>query len=551
MRKFVYLRPYIILTTFILTLVILAIIFHSESIKITIQHPESLNTAWSYDSQPLAQLPQKIQMDTPQPYTITRTLGDDFSTRQVLMIRTSLSDITIRLDGNIVYEKTFEAGKLPPYASMWHFVELPGHSNQKELSITFYSPYQGISGTINTIYYGSHASLYQYQFQTYGIRLIIGGFVFIVGVLIMLVSLLAQSTSKKGFVSVGLFAILLSLWIIAESRLLQWITGSQLIIGSLAYLVLPLFPIPMAFYLKNHVVRRYKKPFDLLIGVYFVHFMVILCMQLFGIYDFFETVDFSIILLTIGIITAVAILIMEIKKEDNKEAKLFIKMFVFLIVFGFLEFINILMNNYMYTSTFLLIGIAILMLIMLINYGNFMISRYKMSYEKEVYEKLAYQDQLTGAKNRLAYEDDFERFFNQTHQEASLTLIYFDFDDLKAINDIYGHLEGDEVLKKGYQIIEDAFGGKGYCYRIGGDEFACLLTQLSKHALDEKIKDFETQIDQLSQSLKRAFRVSYGYTLNKKTDLKPSDMVKRADDHMYINKCNHKGNCARVTQVKI
>lgn len=539
-------RPYIILILFSILLVLMTLYFHSDSLKIEVESPQTLNQGWTYQGETLPNLPYELNLNQIEPYEIIITLPQSFSTRQVMMIRTSLSDVIVRLDGVIIYEKSFGEGGLPPYASMWHFVELPGHSNDKELSLTFYSPYQNMAGTLNSILYGSHASLLQYQFQTYGVRLFIGIFVFIVGILLMVVSLFSDKTSQKGFSYVGLFAVLLALWMIAESRMIQWITGSQLIIGSLAYLVLPLFPIPLAIYLKKHVMKLYKKPFDYLMILYTLQFFIVLGFQIFGIYDFFETLSISILLITIGIIIAVTLLTLEIKQVSNQEAITFIKMFIFLIVFGLLEFINVLLNNYAYTSTFLLIGIAILVLLILINYGRFLIQRYKMSFEKELYEKLAYDDRLTGAKNRLAYEQDFEKLFDDKKIADQLQLIYLDFDDLKTVNDNYGHLEGDEVLKRGYEVIKETFGLYGECYRIGGDEFACLLIDDHQNIIESQVPIFEEKMTRLSQKMGYNFRVSLGYTSHKASDLKPSDMVKRADDHMYLNKCSFKGNCKRI-----
>ena len=539
-------KPQIILILFSILIVLMAILFRADSLRIEVGAPQSLNHEWTYQGDNIPELPFQLRLNQIEPYEIKVSLPEDFAIRQVLMIRTSLSDIVVKLDGNIIYEKTFEQGGLPPYASMWHFVELPGHSNDKELSLTFYSPYSNMAGTLNTIYYGSYASLLQYQFQTYGMRLIIGIFVLVVGLLLMMVSLFSDKTSQKGFSYIGLFAVLLSLWIIAESRMIQWITGSQLVIGSLAYLVLPLFPIPLAIYLKRQVMQLYKKPFDYLAVIYALQFLFVLMAQIFGLYDFFETLTISIALISLGIVIAVTLLVMEIYKAKNQEAFTFIKMFVFLIIFALLEFINVLLQKYTYTSTFLLFGIAILAFLILVNYGRFMIGRYKMSFEKEIYEKLAYTDQLTGGFNRLAFEHDFENLFRPHNLDEKLYLIYLDFDDLKTVNDTYGHLEGDEVIKQGFHVIQESFKLNGQCYRIGGDEFACLITQIDKNEMNHQIQLFEQKMIELSTKLGREFRVSYGYTEQRATDFKPSDMVKRADDHMYLNKCSFKGNCKRI-----
>lgn len=78
-------------------------------------------------------------------------------------------------------------------------------------------------------------------------------------------------------------------------------------------------------------------------------------------------------------------------------------------------------------------------------------------------------DGLTGLLNQSSY-------LNQT---AALskdgTLIVFDIDDFKQINDNYGHLMGDQCLRVIATCIRKAYSADGYCYRIGGDEFCVLL----------------------------------------------------------------------------
>ena len=78
-------------------------------------------------------------------------------------------------------------------------------------------------------------------------------------------------------------------------------------------------------------------------------------------------------------------------------------------------------------------------------------------------------DNLTGLLNQKSY-------LNIT---ASLsrdgTLVVFDVDDFKAINDNYGHLMGDQCLEVIASCIKKAYSKDGFCYRIGGDEFCVLL----------------------------------------------------------------------------
>ncbi len=97
----------------------------------------------------------------------------------------------------------------------------------------------------------------------------------------------------------------------------------------------------------------------------------------------------------------------------------------------------------------------------------------RMAYEDALVQRANY-DSLTGAMNRVAYMTKVMEELN--HQDAqSMFFLVFDFDAFKAINDTYGHLTGDEVLKQTIQILTRIIEGMGFIGRIGGDEFSAFL----------------------------------------------------------------------------
>ena len=103
--------------------------------------------------------------------------------------------------------------------------------------------------------------------------------------------------------------------------------------------------------------------------------------------------------------------------------------------------------------------------------------------QKLVYlQKMANMDMLTEAMNRNAYEN-MSKYLDEQEIELKTTgVVLLDVDDLKVINDTYGHEKGDEALKLCYQCIRQAFKNEKNCFRIGGDEFAYVY-----HS-EEKIK---------------------------------------------------------------
>ncbi|MBR6301472.1 GGDEF domain-containing protein [bacterium] len=103
---------------------------------------------------------------------------------------------------------------------------------------------------------------------------------------------------------------------------------------------------------------------------------------------------------------------------------------------------------------------------------------------------LSITDELTGLSNRRYFENCFEKEFLRTQRyNNKLTLVMFDIDYFKSVNDTYGHQCGDYVLKQIANAALQTFRKTDTVFRFGGEEFVVILT--------------ETDIDQASIPLER------------------------------------------------
>ncbi|WMS45321.1 EAL domain-containing protein (plasmid) [Acuticoccus sp. MNP-M23] len=89
---------------------------------------------------------------------------------------------------------------------------------------------------------------------------------------------------------------------------------------------------------------------------------------------------------------------------------------------------------------------------------------------------LAHRDVLTGAHNRLTFNDDLVIAANEAGPCRPTSLIAIDLDRFKPVNDIYGHVVGDELLCQVAERMTSLLPSGAKLYRVGGDEFAVLLT---------------------------------------------------------------------------
>lgn len=158
------------------------------------------------------------------------------------------------------------------------------------------------------------------------------------------------------------------------------------------------------------------------------------------------------------------------------------------------------------------------------------------------YKKMAYTDVLTGLNNRTAFELDRKRLQGNLKNYTPLTMLMFDLNNLKEVNDTLGHTKGDLYLVTAARLIQKHFGSLGECYRIGGDEFCIVSTKNDPEDLRRIMEeDFAQETDRNRGIIKSNgidyFAIAYGmavYDQNIHRDL--YEVFVLADERMYAKK---------------
>lgn len=146
-------------------------------------------------------------------------------------------------------------------------------------------------------------------------------------------------------------------------------------------------------------------------------------------------------------------------------------------------------------------------------------------------------DTLTGLYNRAT----FIRASKQLTDKKAFSVVVFDINNFKEINDTYGHEYGDAVLKEVAKIIRASFDNYCSCYRFGGDEFYSICMNTNEEKLENQLKDMTNSLAKERQDDRNLPTVAYGYSIfrgDKILDF--GNMLKQADDQMYYYKQQHK-----------
>jgi diguanylate cyclase (GGDEF)-like protein len=148
----------------------------------------------------------------------------------------------------------------------------------------------------------------------------------------------------------------------------------------------------------------------------------------------------------------------------------------------------------------------------------------------------AFTDELTGLYNRRGYVTRAATLL-KVAEPKTIWQIFFDVDELKIINDTYGHWAGDRALMEVAAVLRQAFRSTDIVARVGGDEFAVLATAPADAAPDSWTARWREPFVALATRKDLPLSVSVGLAQpDEHGQMTPEDLLTRADTTMYTAK---------------
>lgn len=179
--------------------------------------------------------------------------------------------------------------------------------------------------------------------------------------------------------------------------------------------------------------------------------------------------------------------------------------------------------------------------------------RKQILHARQIIETMAIVDELTGLSNRrhilMRFNEELKR---AQRLKKDLSCIMIDIDNFKEVNDTYGHLTGDRVLKQAAELILETIRSYDIAGRYGGEEFLLVLPDTNlehAHAFAERIRiEIEENLSlQAGIQLNRSITVSLGIASLQITDRAVDELLKRADDSLYKAKRDGRNRVACIT----
>lgn len=172
-------------------------------------------------------------------------------------------------------------------------------------------------------------------------------------------------------------------------------------------------------------------------------------------------------------------------------------------------------------------------------------------YSLEQLKKLAFHDELTKVYNRRYFKEQFEIEMQRiTRYNRELTLLMLDIDHFKGVNDTFGHLVGDEVIKIVAKVLEKSVRDTDKVFRYAGDEFVVLLPEATKEGsliVAERMLQMVQETQYLIKNKRVPISISIGVA-NYPSDTEQAEkLLTLADKALYNSKKAGRGRVSTVT----
>lgn len=464
-----------------------------------------------------------------------KTLPDVRWSQPICAITAKRIPYSVYLDGTLLHEYTPGAFD---HGGMIHWISLPETRLEGHI-LTVSAPSEEL-----TVLVGNYSDLILHYRNANATTLIFSGLFLLLGMLIGLLSMGARAAigaqRLRTLRYLSALVLLVSLWISMDSAVLQMvhISGAIMyVLAMYAFMTMPLFMIQ--FY--RSMMDEDSRLLCLIYRLYLVNLCLCGLLQALGMAQLHEMLPLTHVLMIVTLLSLLRLLVGWLHSEFHREARLMLSGFGalgFCCAVGFLDYY--LWGKRLYLIYFS-VGILLLVVSLLAVSIGYVYQEMVKSSQMRYYQKMANTDLMTQLDSRTAFE---ERVRQSPILKGPCACIVVDINNLKQANDTMGHSAGDELICTAAECILSVFDSLGCCYRMGGDEFAVLLQNITEHQVNRALSELERCISQTNLTRSFPLSLAVGHAMGK--DASIEQMFRDADANMYRNKSQMKCNALEL-----
>lgn len=454
---------------------------------------------------------QEVQSELPGPFSpqkeelirYSTELGDYGIKGNSVMLRAVHQYVRIYLEGELIeefgYNQETPFGNAPYNA--WVIARLPENWQGKTLSIETVKYYNGLSGQLGRVYIGTKNALVFQVIHECMPTLIFNSAIILAALLLLIYSFSFQ----KKYITYQLrclciFSLVTCMWLILESGGYQILWGKAPLVSNALFLLFYLIPPACIQFILTYESFSEDRWMNLLFWLANLNFIVVSILQITGISDFIESLIGAHVILLLVMAELLFRFIMRILRRDPvKDIQLMAACLSFAL-FACLDIVRFYVGGTDISSAyFSQIGVVIFFSVLIYYAVRQLVLERDEGMKRELLEHMAYTDMLTELPNRNAFEKQMALLRGESG--PGTMVVVADLNELKRINDQWGHQKGDAALIFVAAALKSSLEDCSGLYRIGGDEFCILSDRISgkeakafEERLEEKLGEAENEL---------------------------------------------------------
>ncbi|MBQ2089347.1 MAG: GGDEF domain-containing protein [Lachnospiraceae bacterium] len=478
---------------------------------------------------------------------ITFTIDPNLEKDTDLIFYTLHSGVTVYIDGHLtyIYNRSRDIQSIKTPGNKWHNLQIDSSMAGKKVKICIIPTYKFHVNDKPILYMGNPVDVYAHVIWLQGGQFMCAVVSLVVGIAFVIFNFVTRRLNEaigNGLTKLGIFAILVAVWKIADLKLLYITTTHPVALSYVALVSVILLPNQFMYYEQDLFRTEKKKYLNILMLIDVGALVYTFVMQFMGIADIRETLYIHHIIIEAVIIVSIYLGVVEAREFGLSKNLKVAGICVFICEVGVAsDMLLFYIKVGTLATSFGMIGFLIYILVLGARNARDIQDYIELGKNADKYRRMAQFDELTGVGNRLGLTNKLNDY---GFKPTDYAFFMFDLNDLKGTNDHFGHDMGDRYIVTAVDILKKVFTDTSMIYRMGGDEFMVLLRGATDEVCIECLKRIDELAEQHNESedIKYNIAIAGGYAFfDADKDADVHDTMKRADRNMYINKYRMKG----------
>lgn len=468
-----------------------------------------------------------------------------------LRLHIKQSAVKLYIDNEIVYEYGYDRMLMnKTVGSGFQFINFPDEYKGKTMKIELYISEDDAFSKFDSIRIYSWENAYRALITENRMPMFLGSFLAIFGLSTLIVTMFALVFSQKyvRLFCISAFSVCIGLWTLCYYNVVLVYSIPLYSVSLMEYMALYLAPTPLIIYMyenvKNLKNKVLKVLYWMLLAVQVIFSMGIISLHTIDLVHCAAVLKYMHIIVIFHLIYFTLVLILNLKSSQLTNRLYLVGMLIVAGCIGY-DLISYYSDRYLGHTSLTLkgvtaIGVMIFIFILIVAFYINLTQKMMKEAEQKSLIKSAYTDELTQLYNRRYCSENMNKI--DSDKNAEYIVVCFDLNNLKIVNDTYGHSKGDVLIKSAADVILKTFQKYGFVGRMGGDEFIAVLNTSKEIEIEKLMVKFNNNILRRNQEVKDLnMSIAYGYALSCEIKEKNIEKVyQMADDRMYENKKQYK-----------